>query len=146
MAAVSAAIADDTVPDIITDQSAGVEDDRGFVKWELSYHTAIRFHIGDYRRCLNYGNRIVRGEPDMEMQHRADVPRCRKARDEAIEASINTLRDREIKVMNEDDVREAFRVVGLIHIERGKNIDDQFVRRRAALEAVGRASPMASDQ
>ena len=61
--------------------------------WELSYDVAITPFIEDYKRCLNYGNRIADGRANFEEQHRTDIPRCAKVYEASIKAS-NRMMDR----------------------------------------------------
>lgn len=102
--------------------------------WELAYDVAITPFIEDYRRCLNYGNRIARGVPDFEDQHRTDIPRCAKVYQESIKAS-NRMMDRRGRTdqFTPEDVKRAFDMVGYIHVQRGRFIDDRFQQRRQVL-------------
>jgi len=138
LAVASASATADAPTEMIVQTPKGIEDERGYVRWQLSYHVSISPYVKDYRRCLNYANRIARGVPDMEMQHRADLPRCVKARNTAVASSIDVLERRGLTdLMSGEQVERAFEVIGLIHIDRGKNLDDQFVKRVQQFEAQG---------
>ncbi len=102
--------------------------------WELSYDVAITPFIEDYKRCLNYGNRIASGRADFEEQHRSDVPRCAKVYEKSIKAS-NSMMERRGRedVFTPEDVQRAFDTITYIHIERGRFIDDRFEQRRMVL-------------
>jgi len=103
--------------------------------WELSYDIAISPYIEDYRRCLNYGNRIARGVADFEQQHRTDLPRYLKIYEESVAASNKAVKRRNrSSVSSPAAVKHAFDLVGKIHIERGRFIDDTFRQRLSVLE------------
>lgn len=102
--------------------------------WTLEYDIAILPYIQDYRRCLNYGNRVASGVADFEQQHRADLPRCEKTRAESIEQSVAALGRRGLSAQYPpEQVAETFYRIGQIHIERGRFIDDRFDQRQAVL-------------
>jgi len=102
--------------------------------WELAYDVAITPFVEDYRRCLNYGNRIARGLPDFEQQHRSDLPRCTKVYQESIEASNRMMerRGRE-ELFTPEDVTRVFDTIGYIHVQRGRFVDDSLRHREQRL-------------
>lgn len=108
-------------------------------QWELSYDIAIQPYLEDYERCLGYGNRIFNGEPNVEQQHRADIPRCAAERETAVNRSNAALarRDR-TDLMPPSDVEAAFAAFEQIHIARGRNLDAQFQLQLRAREAAQR--------
>lgn len=124
------------VPDETDSVLAGSEYTKLPESWELSYHIAISPFIEDYKRCLGYGNLVFDGSANVEAQHRTDIPRCMKVKAEAIEQSNAMLtRRNSTDIMPPAKVEEAFDVLGYIHIQRGRNLDDQFkLQARAAEE------------
>lgn len=102
--------------------------------WELAYDVAITPFIEDYKRCLNYGNRVITDAADFELQHRSDIPRCVKVYEKSIAASNRMMERRgRADVFTPEDVKEAFDTIGYIHVQRGRFIDDRFEQRRAVL-------------
>jgi len=102
--------------------------------WELSYDVAITPFVEDYRRCLNYGNRIARGVADFEQQHRSDLPRCAKVYEESIKASNRMMERRgRAELFTPEDVTRAFDTIGYIHIQRGRFVDDTMLHRSERL-------------
>jgi len=103
--------------------------------WELSYDIAMQPYIEDYKKCLGYGNLIFNGSANVEKQHRADVPRCAEEKAESIEQSNAVLARRgRTDSMPPAKVAEAFDVLGYIHIQRGRNFDDQLKLQERAVE------------
>jgi hypothetical protein len=104
--------------------------------WELVYDVAMSPYVDDYKRCLEHTNLILDGTPNVEQQHRAAIPRCAGVREKAIEESNAAVARRgRTASMPPSAVIEAFKALGYIHIERGRNIDDQYkLQRRAAEE------------
>lgn len=109
-------------------------------RWEISYDIAIQPYLDDYRRCLDYGNRIFNGEPNVEAQHRADIPRCAKVKLEAIRQSNSALERRgRAELFPPSEVERTFTIFEQIHIERGRNLDEQLqLQVRANEEAMRR--------
>lgn len=102
--------------------------------WELAYDVAITPFVEDYRRCLNYGNRIASGRADFEEQHRTDIPRCAKVYEKSIKASKRMMERRgRAELFTPEDVTRAFDTIGYIHVQRGRFVDDRFKQRRAVL-------------
>lgn len=113
--------------------------------WTIEYDIAILPFIDDYRRCLNYGNRIAGGRADFEEQHRSDLPRCNKLREESIEASVGVLQRRGLgEQYPPEQVADTFYRLGQIHIERGRFIDDRFEQRMAILRRYENSRPQPS--
>lgn len=109
----------------------------GQKQWTFEYDIAITPYVEDYKRCLNYANRIARGVPDFEAQHRADIPRCEEERATAVAASKEVLERRELTdLMSFADVDRTFDIIGRIHVERGRHIDSQFAERLSAYRAA----------
>lgn len=102
--------------------------------WELRYDVAITPFVDDYRRCLNYGNRIASGVADFEAQHRTDIPRCAKVYEKSLSAANRMMERRgRSDVFTPTDVKRAFDTIGYIHIQRGRFIDDRFQQRRQVI-------------
>ncbi|MEM9312904.1 MAG: hypothetical protein AAGA34_15785 [Pseudomonadota bacterium] len=103
--------------------------------WELSYDIAMQPYLEDYKKCLGYGNRIFDGNPNVEAQHRADIPRCLGVREEATEESNAAIARRgRTEDMPPAAVDEAFETIGQIHVLRGRNLDALFQLQMRALE------------
>lgn len=95
-------------------------------QWELSYDIAMLPYIDDYKRCLGYGDRLFDGKPNVEEQHRADIPRCEDVKAEGIAQSNAVLTRRgRAEEFSPDMVERAFFVLGQIHVQRGRNFDDR---------------------
>jgi len=119
----------------------------GQKQWTFEYDIAITPYVEDYKRCLNYANRIARGVPDFEAQHRADIPRCEEERATAVAASKEVLERRELTgLMSFADVDRTFEIIGQIHIERGRHIDSKFTERLSAYRAAAAASATPSSE
>ncbi|MEL6487578.1 MAG: hypothetical protein AAFQ13_10610 [Pseudomonadota bacterium] len=104
-------------------------------QWELSYDIAMQPYLEDYKRCLGYGNRIFSGEANVAAQHSADIPRCESEREVAIEESNAAIARRgRTQEMPPAAVAQAFETIGMIHVERGRNLDDLFQLQMRALE------------
>lgn len=103
--------------------------------WTVEYPRIIRPFVVNYRSCLNGSDRRVTGEPNFEAQHRTDIPRCAKARNEAITASITEMAGAKSK-LSQQELDTLFTNIGLIHVARGRDLDDQFKQRIAAAEAA----------
>ena len=113
----------------------GTQYTRAPEQWELSYDIAIEPYIEDYRRCLGYTNLVLAGRANIAAQHRADIATCADQKAEAIEASnAAMIRRGRSDRFTPADVERAFEVVGFIHVERGRNIDQQFALQRLAME------------
>lgn len=117
--------------------------------WALEYDVAITPFIDDYRRCLNYGNRIASGRADFEQQHRADIPRCEEVYDNSIDAANRMMASRgRANSFTPSDVTHAFDTIGIIHVERGRFIDKRFQQRATMLaqyQAANTPTPSALD-
>lgn len=103
--------------------------------WTVEYPRAIQPYVADYRRCLAVTNRKVTGVADFEAQHRADLPRCAEAKAKAIAASNADLAGAKT-TMSPEEVDRLFNNIGLIHIARGRDLDQQFTSRLAGAEAA----------
>ena len=104
--------------------------------WEIAYDIAVMPYLEDYRRCLNYGHRVARGVADFEAQHSSDLPRCADVLEESVEASNKALERRgRTANMPPEMVERVFAHQGRIHVERGRNIDQQFKRQLASYMA-----------
>jgi len=104
--------------------------------WVVEYPRVIQPYVEDYRRCLNFANRIISGRPDFEEQHRADIPRCADVRTKAVVDSNRTLNGART-TMTADEVDALFDNIGFIHVSRGRDVDDQL--RRTFVRAEQRA-------
>jgi len=113
----------------------GTEYTKAPEQWELSYDIAMQPYLEDYKRCLGYGNRIFSGEPNVAAQHSADIPRCSSEREMAIEESNAAIARRgRTEEMPPAAVAQVFDTIGLIHVQRGRNLDDLFQLQMKALE------------
>jgi len=108
--------------------------------WTLEYPIIISPHIETYRGCLNSGVRVIGSKVNFEVQHRSDIPRCSEIESKAVAASIAKLvtpkRTTEIATAQ---VTTVFDTIRLIHIERGRDLDEHI---RLRLEAP----PLESDK
>lgn len=105
--------------------------------WTVEYPRLIQPFVADYRRCLTIANRDFIGQPDFEVQHRADVPRCAKVSETAQADANRALANRgESAEFSPDDVRETFQHIGRIHVARGGDLDSQFRQRLAGAQAI----------
>ncbi|MGB3470620.1 MAG: hypothetical protein WBA51_07360 [Erythrobacter sp.] len=103
--------------------------------WELVYDIAMKPYIDDYKRCLGYGNLMFNGTANVERQHRARLSSCADLRAEAIALSNAALSRRgRTGEMPPADVEKAFDTLGYIHIQRGRNLDQQFQLHVRAME------------
>lgn len=104
-------------------------------QWELSYDIAIQPYLDDYKRCLGYGNLVFNGEANVEIQHRQDVPRCETLKADSIaDSNAALVRRGRSDLMPPADVERAFTTLAMIHIERGRNLDAQFMLQQRAIE------------
>lgn len=103
--------------------------------WTVEYPRLIRPFVVEYRKCLNVSDRRVTGSADFEMQHRSDVPRCEKAAEKAKAQSNEAMRGAKT-ALSPAEVDQLFGDIGLIHIARGRDLDDQFRQRVAAAAAA----------
>ena len=103
--------------------------------WSVEYPRLIRPYVVDYRQCLNVSNRRVTGEADFEAQHRTDIPRCAEERAKAIAESNEAMAGSKTRITSAE-VDALFRDIGLIHIARGRDLDQQFTDRMAATTAA----------
>lgn len=103
--------------------------------WTLEYPRIVQPYVQDYRRCLVGGDRRVTGQPDFEVQHRSDVPRCLEVREEAEANANEVLANRTgFDSFPPDEVNRIFDLIGRIHIARGADLDQQFTQRLQASE------------
>lgn len=105
--------------------------------WELVYDIAMKPYIDDYKTCLGYTDLVFRAgvQPNVEYQHRQDLPRCAKVKAQGIAQSNAALQRRgRSHTMPADKVEEAFDTMGYIHIQRGRNLDQQFTLQERAIE------------
>lgn len=104
--------------------------------WELSYDIAIKPYLDDYKLCLEHTNLMFNGTPNVETQHRAAIPRCADVREAGIVQSNAALEQRgRSSTFTPEQVSEAFEVLGYIHTQRGRNLDQQFtLQMRASKE------------
>ena len=100
--------------------------------WTLEYPRLVQPFVEDYRRCLgNYTIRIT-GEANFEQQHRAAVGACQEEFETSQQGANTVLAGRErYAEYSAQDVRAMFNRIGLIHIARGADLDNQltFVQR-----------------
>lgn len=103
--------------------------------WELTYDIAMQPYVTDYKNCLEHTNLIFDGRPNVEEQHRAALPRCAEIRAEGIlRANAVLARRGRTDTMPPEQVTEAFDTLGYIHIQRGRNLDQQFTLQMRAAE------------
>ena len=101
--------------------------------WSVEYPRIIRPYVVEYRKCLNAANRRVTGEADFEAQHRSDIPRCADISDETKSGAIEAMMGARTRI-SAQEVDVLFKNIGLIHIARGRDLDDQFMMRMRAAE------------
>lgn len=103
--------------------------------WSVEYPRLIRPYVVKYRTCLNVSNRMVTGQPDFEIQHQRDIPRCAETEAEAKANALTAMRGAKTAISAEE-VNILFRNIGLIHVARGRDLDDQFIRRIRGAESA----------
>ncbi|MEM1195347.1 MAG: hypothetical protein AAGH57_04535 [Pseudomonadota bacterium] len=104
-------------------------------RWELSYDIAMQPYLADYKKCLGYGNRVFDGNPNVEAQHREDIPRCVGVRKESVKESNAAIARRgRTEGMPPAAVEKAFDTIAQIHVQRGRNLDDLFQLQMRAVE------------
>ena len=108
--------------------------------WTVEYPRLIQPFVADYRGCLSFTIRYITGVPDFEAQHRSDVPRCAEVRTKAVADSRNALADAKTK-LDDEQIEELFAAIGSIHIQRGRDLDEQFTIRIAAAEQAAAEGP-----
>lgn len=108
--------------------------------WTIEYPRLIQPFVADYRGCLNFTIRYVTGVPDFEAQHRSDVPRCAEVRAKAVADSKKAMAEAKTKLDGEE-IEELFSAIGTIHIQRGRDLDQQFAMRVEAAERAAEAGP-----
>ena len=104
--------------------------------WVVEYPRLIQPYVTEYRRCLTSQHRIIRGIADFEMQAREDVPRCMEVYDEMVATSNAEFADAKTR-LTPQDVDQLFENIGLIHIARGRDLDQQFTIRVASSQNPG---------
>jgi hypothetical protein len=103
--------------------------------WVVEYPRLIQPFVQEYRQCLNVSDRRVTGEANFEVQHRADVPRCEEVKATVI-ARSNAAMAGAKSAIGPEEVDQLFANIGLIHVARGRDLDDQFKQRIAAAAAA----------
>jgi len=103
--------------------------------WSVEYPRLIQPQVAEYRGCLSFRILYVSGVPDFEAQHRSDVPRCSAVREKAVAGSKAELTDSKT-AFTDAEIEALFDAIGTIHIQRGRDLDQQFARR---IEAAARA-------
>lgn len=103
--------------------------------WSVEYPRIVRPFVVKYRQCLNISDRRVTGEADFEAQHRSDIPRCAKKRKAAIEGATAEMQGAKTR-LSASEIDTLFRNIGLIHIARGRDLDEQFTGRLTRMTAV----------
>jgi len=103
--------------------------------WSVEYPRLIQPMVLEYRTCLNVADRRVTGEANFEAQHRTDVPRCEKVKAKAI-AEANAAMDGAKNAIGRGEVDQLFTNISLIHVARGRDLDDQFKQRMIAAQQV----------
>lgn len=104
--------------------------------WVLEYPRLIERQVTEYRRCLTSQHRYIRGLPDFEAQARKDVPRCAEVREETVASSNAEFAEAKTK-LTAQEVDQLFENIGLIHIARGRDLDQQFTIRIASSQNPG---------
>lgn len=118
--------------------------------WSVEYPRLIQPYVTEYRGCLGFTIRYIKGVADFEAQHRGDIPRCEEERAEAIAASKAEMEGAKTP-MSVDEIERLFHAIGQIHIQRGRDLDQQFAMRieaaeeRAAKEPPPRPKPIVID-
>lgn len=108
--------------------------------WTVEYPRLIQPQVAEYRGCLSFTMRYVTGVADFEEQHRSDVPRCEQVRLAAISQAKIEMAGSKTR-FTETQLEELFTAIGNIHIQRGRDLDDQFAMRLAASERAELEGP-----
>lgn len=108
--------------------------------WTIEYPRLIQPFVADYRGCLSFTIRYVTGVPDFEAQHRSDVPRCADVRAKAVADSRSALADAKTR-LDDEQIDQLFTAIGNIHIQRGRDLDEQFTLRIEAAERAEAEGP-----
>lgn len=95
--------------------------------WTLEYPYMIAPYIDDYYNCLKSRELFAGDERSFETQHRDAILQCSKVevRSESEANAILARRGRSAAT-TPDDVAGFFATIRMIHIARGKDIDDQL--------------------
>ena len=98
--------------------------------WTLEYPVIIRPLVREYYNCLQSGVKIIDGKSDFESQHRADIPRCAKRGEQLLaDAKMIIARSKRPGQASDAELENVFETLRQIHIERGRDIDEQFAMR-----------------
>ena len=115
--------------------------------WVLEYPLVIEEDIAEYTGCLRSQMLTAPGDklPEFEAQHRLHIPLCSKQRAKAIGRANSTL-DRlgNYSEFTPDWVERTFQTIEVIHIERGRDIDNRLslhVSEHARYNAAYQQSP-----
>ena len=108
--------------------------------WSVEYPRLIQPHVAEYRGCLGFTIRFVTGTPDFEAQHRSDIPRCAEVREEAFAASKAEMAGAKTP-LSDAELDKLFDAIGSIHVQRGRDLDQQFAMRLAAAERAEAEGP-----
>ncbi len=97
-------------------------------------------HVREYYNCLQSGVKVIGGGENFEIQHRVDILRCAGVEMRLVAESNTVL----ARAGREDettpaDVAAIFETIRRIHIERGRDLDDQVKVRLAASAEYQRA-------
>ena len=103
--------------------------------WTVEYPRLIQPYVIQYRNCLNAADRRVTGKPDFQEQHLSDIPRCKKVREEAIALSNAEMADAKTR-LTEAETDLLFRNIGIIHVARGRDLDQQFTNKIESVAAA----------
>ncbi|MEP0189324.1 MAG: hypothetical protein ABJP70_03405 [Erythrobacter sp.] len=104
--------------------------------WVVEYPRLIQPYVAEYRRCLTSQHRYIRGVADFEAQAREDVPRCLEVRVEMVATSNAEFTQAKTR-LSVQDVEQLFENISLIHIARGRDLDQQFTIRVASSQNPG---------
>ncbi len=101
--------------------------------WSVEYPRLIEPFVVQYRNCLYSSDRRVTGEANFEAQHAGDIPRCATLAETAKLAANEAMRGAKTAI-GPEEVDQLFRNIGLIHVARGRDLDDQFRQRMTAAQ------------
>lgn len=99
--------------------------------WVLEYPRIIQDEIDAYYGCLKSRGVVSppQADPVFEDQHREHIPLCAKQLQKSLTSAKATLIGRKhYEEYDERKIAAAFETIGMIHIERGRKIDESLGR------------------
>lgn len=115
--------------------------------WVLEYPRIIQDEIDAYYGCLKSRGVISprKEKPIFEAQHREHIPKCSKQLENSLTNAKEILIGRKhYEDYDEAKIAVAFETVGMIHVERGRQMDsrlDRYVDQHATYDAAYQQTP-----